>query len=154
MRRVGDQPVPEPPAEQEKAMTTVNEDWEFGEPAGLGDQFQAAENIGKLVAFVEPQRVETTTRFGVQQATQCRYVVDITSDLVYDQPIIFGNLSKDAFSNGDAQTVLGVVVQGEPKPGQNPPFYLDPANPEQVAEAKEWFGKNAVKNAQGRILIG
>lgn len=132
----------------------VGDDWAMGDPAGLGDVFQASENIGKLIAFVEPQRTEETTRFGTTEGTRCRYVVILDTGDIFDNTIIWGNLGKSAFGDGMQQIVLGRVTQGEAKAGQNAPYFLDPATDAEKATATEWFTANAVRSPQGRILIG
>lgn len=130
----------------------------FGDPDGShGDNFKASEHLGQLVAFVQPARKEIETRYGDQEATVCSAIVAFDADgegLVYDDATVFGNVSRDAYAGGKQKIVLGVIKQGEPKPGQNPPFILDPANESQKDDAAKWFNTNASVNSQGRILIG
>lgn len=130
--------------------------WSFGDPSGMGDQWKASEHVGRLVAFVEPERKEMETKFGSQEATVCRFIVVLDGDdagSVFDDPIVFGNISRDAFSNGDEKVVLGVVGVGDPKPGQSPPFILSAATDEQKSTAAAWFTQHASLNAAGRIQI-
>lgn len=133
------------------------DDWKVGDPVGLGDVFKAADNIGKLVAFVEPAKTEEVTKFGPQEATKCRYIVVIDSGengVVYDNSIVWGNLARDAYSDGMEQIIAGRIVQGEAKSGQNPPFFLEAANELEKAQIIAWFESNASRNNAGRILIG
>lgn len=132
-------------------------DWNFGKPSsGGGDQFKAADNIGRLVAFVEPERKNVTTRYGEQDATACTHIVVLDGSdagLVYDDPLLFGNISRDAYGDGDAKIVLGRVGIGPAKPGQSPPYILEPATDADQAVAKAWFDANAAVTASGRIKI-
>jgi len=130
--------------------------WTFGDPSGMGDQWKAKDHVGSLVAFVEPERKEMETKFGTQEATSCRYIVMLSGDeagMVYDDPVVFGNISRDAYSNGEEKIVLGVVSVGQAKDGQSPPFILDPADDKQKSEAAAWFTQHASLNPAGRILI-
>lgn len=131
-------------------------DWNFGDPTGNGDQWKAADHVGRLVAFVEPDREEVDTKFGSSEATKCRYIVVLDGDepgTVFDNPLVFGNISRDAYSNGTEKIVLGRVAVGAPKAGQSPPYILNPATDEDKKTANAWFSKNAELNAIGRVLI-
>jgi hypothetical protein len=130
--------------------------WTFGDPSGMGDQWKAADHVGLLVAFVEPERKEMETKFGSQEATVCRYVVVLDGDdagMVFDDPIVFGNISRDAYSNGDEKVVLGRVAIGQAKSGQSPPYILNAADDEEKSLAAAWFTQHASLNPAGRILI-
>lgn len=133
--------------------------WTFGDPTGPGDLFNARDYMGRLVAFVQPQR-ETgiQTRYGTSDATRCRYVVVLDGDeetagTVIDNPLVFGNLGDNAWANGDHAIVLGRIGQADAKPGQNPAYILDPASDEDKAAAKAWFGQYASTNAAGHVVI-
>lgn len=131
-------------------------EWGFGDPSGLGDQFKTADYVGELAAFVEGRRETANTKFGETEVTKCRYVVLLTggeAGTVFDDPIIFGNISKDVLSH-ETKIVLGRIAQGEAKPGKNPPFILNPASDDDKKLAGEWFDANAVVNAVGNVLIG
>lgn len=130
--------------------------WNFGNPTGAGDQWKAADHVGKLVAFVEPERKAVDTKFGHQEATACRFIVvfdDAGTGTVFDDPIVFGNISKDAFANGMEKIVLGRVAIGQAKAGQSPPYILEVATDADKAVAGAWFDANASTNAAGRILV-
>lgn len=131
-------------------------DWQFGDPSGAGDQWKAADHVGRLVAFVEPERKEVDTKFGASEATQCRYIVVLDGDepgTVFDNPLVFGNISRDAYGMGEQKIVLGRVTVGTPKPGQSAPYILDPASDEDKALAGQWFQANAEVNPLGRVVI-
>lgn len=132
-------------------------DWTFGDPKGPGDQFQTKDYVGRLVAFVDGKRVTTDTKFGETEATQCRYAIVIDGDeagTVFDDPIIFGNISRDAEADAESKIRLGRIAQGEAKPGKNAPFILEAATDEDKKLAGEWFDANAVINSVGAVLIG
>ena len=124
----------------------------IGDPK-QADQWKAADAVGELVAFVEPRRVEKQTQYGWSEATECAYVVHVDTGEVFDAPIVFGNISKDAYSNGEEKIVLGVVTQGKAKPGQSAPFFLEAADDTQKAAAQAWFETHAELNAEGHIVI-
>jgi hypothetical protein len=131
-------------------------EWGFGDPRGPGDIFETKDNVGRLVAFVEGKRTTVDTKFGEQEATQCRYVVVLDGDdagTVYDDPIVFGNLSKDA-ADPENKIVLGRISMGDAKPGRNAPYILQAATDEDKKLAGEWFDKNAAINSVGSVLIG
>ena len=134
----------------------MSDGWGFGDPRGPGDQFQAKEHIGDLVAFVEGKRDTVDTVYGENEVTICRYVVVLDGDdegLVYDDPIVFGNLGRAAY-NPEDKIVLGRVGVGQAKKGQNPPYILEPATDEDKAIAGAWFDQNAAINSVGAVIIG
>lgn len=129
----------------------------FGDPAGLGDQWKAADHIGILCAFVDGSREKVDTRFGNDQdATKCRYIIALDGDdagTVYENAILFGNISKDAYSDRGAPIVLGRVTVGQAKKGQNPPFILEAATDEDKQIAAAWFTANTTINDAGRLIV-
>lgn len=130
--------------------------WGFGDPS-QGDQFKNAEHLGELVAFVSPSRVMVTTVHGEQESTVCRYIVVLDGPdkgTVFDNSIVFGNLGRDAWSNGSHKVVIGRVAQGQAKPGQSAPFILQPAEADERQVAGKWFDENAAVNPAGEIVIG
>ena len=131
--------------------------WSFGDPTGPGDQFNARDYMGGLIAFVQPSRETVTTRFGTDETTRCRYAVILDgadAGKVMDNPLVFGNLGENAWGGGDSAIVLGRINQAQAKPGQNPAYILDPATEEEKATAKAWFDTYATMNAAGHVVIG
>ena len=131
-------------------------DWNFGEPSGQGDMFKTADYVGSLVAFVDGKRGTQETKFGEAEVTTCRYVVLLDGDdagTVFDDPTVFGNIGKDAYSV-ETNIVLGRINVGEAKPGRNAPFILDAATDDDKKVAGAWFDKNAAINSVGAVLIG
>lgn len=128
----------------------------FADPTGGGDQWKAAEHVGRLVAFVEPSREsDIPTKFGTTEATKCAYIVVLDGanpGTVFDNPLVFGNISRDAYSNGE-KIVLGRVAIGQAKAGQSAPYILNAATDDDKALADKWFTANASLNPAGRILI-
>lgn len=130
--------------------------FDFGKPAGMGDQWKAADHVGRLCAFVEPSRTTAPTKFGESDATKCTYIVVLDgpdAGTVYDGPMIFGNISKDAYAEGLHKIVLGRVAVGQAKAGQSAPFILNEASEDDTAIAGKWFDANAKINPAGRVLI-
>jgi len=102
----------------------------------------------------------TTSKFGEDEVTRCRYVVCLDGKgthpdgTVHENSLVWGNLGINAFANGDHAVVLGRINQAEAKPGQSPAFILDLAEEADKVAAKTWFDANAGMNAAGNIVIG
>lgn len=120
--------------------------------------FKAAEHLGALCAFVEPDwETDVSTANGPADVAKCRYVIVLdgaNAGTVFESTMIFGKaLAPAVYANGESPIVLGRIGQGEAKPGQNAAWLLNEATPADEQVAGTWFQAHAGRNAAGRIVI-
>lgn len=135
----------------------MQDDFTFGKPGSAGDQFKSADNLGRLVAFVEPSLEDVDTKFGEAEAAKVRYAIVLDgadAGSVYENTLVFGKaLAPAVYANGESAIVLGRIAMGTAKAGQNAPYILEDASEDDEKAAGAWFSQNASRNAAGRIVI-
>jgi hypothetical protein len=108
-----------------------------------GDRFNAAELLGALCLFyVHEVRTGITTSFGDREAVAADvHVLDgpKTGEILENTLIFPGALIGSLRSAAGGDPVLGRVGQGVSKPGQSPPWVLQPFTDADAATATAWI---------------
>jgi hypothetical protein len=98
--------------------------------------------------IIRPLSHETgiPTSFGEKDAIKCD-VADLTAGTYHPDCLWFPGGIIGSLKGRIGQLVLAQVAQGEPKPGQSPPWILLPLaeNPDVVAAANAWLAANPGK---------
>jgi hypothetical protein len=83
------------------------------------------------------------TAFGESDAVKVN-VVDLTTGTFHENVLWFPGYVVGSLKTQIGKLVLAQVAQGTPKPGQSPPWVLNPmsGNPEVVAAAEAWLAAN------------
>jgi len=93
---------------------------------------------GRLLV-IEPSEIvkDINTNFGVTDAVRANVtVLDGTEPgKKYDDTLIFPKVLQSQLNSRIGQKVLGRLGQGQAKPGQSPPWMLNPATPEDEQKA-------------------
>ena len=102
----------------------------FQQPSEAGDKVPVAELINSLVLiWVREHRTGITTTFGEKDAVACDvHVLDgAHGGEVFDNALLFqGGLIGSLKSAAGGDPVLARIGVGVGKPGQNPPYILQP----------------------------
>ena len=114
----------------------------FQQPSA-GDQVKMAEIVGSLVLiYVHELREDIQTTFGPADAVAADvHVLDgAKAGESYENTLIFQKALIGALRGGiGGDPVLGRVSQGTAKPGQSPPYILQPYTQQDAAIATAWI---------------
>ena len=120
-------------------MTTLDED--FAPPASA-EGFTWETHLNALL-IIEPHSLETgiATTFGEKDAVRATISVVDGTDAggVYVDTLIFPKALIGQLKSNIGRKVLGRLTQGNPKPGQKPPWLLSDATSEDVAAARRFL---------------
>lgn len=115
----------------------------FQQPSAGGDKIPFAELIGSLALFwVREHRTGIMTTFGEKDAIVAdAHILDgPQTGTVYDNALIFqGALIGSLKPAVGGDPVLARIGQGTAKPGQNPPFVLNPFTSADAATATAYI---------------
>ena len=116
---------------------------QFADPT-QGSVLKLDEILGHAV-LIKPLSHETdiTTAFGVSDAIKVD-VVDLSTGEHHENVLWFPGYVVGSLKTQIGKLVLAMVAQGTPKPGQSPPWILEPmsGNPQVVAAAEAWLAAN------------
>jgi hypothetical protein len=134
-------------------MATTN--FTFGRPSSGGSGFTKDEHLEHALVFVEPELTETThPTYGDGQAARCSFVVCLTCDLVFADPLIYGAALVPALTDSGDELVVGRLGRGEAKPGRSPAWVLWNPSDDDLEAAREYFAKHATRYpSSGRISL-
>lgn len=116
---------------------------QFSQPAASTGIEWASLNGALLI--IEPVEVveEINTNFGTTSAVRSNVTVidgDKAGD-VYDDTLVFPKVLQSQLKSRTGQKVLGRLGQGQAKPGQSPPWMLNPATPQDEQAATQWLAQ-------------
>jgi hypothetical protein len=108
-----------------------------------------------LLAFIGISSAPNTkTPYGEDDAARCEWVVCFTDGYVKRDRLVFGTAIVPALTDSGSAIVVGRIVKGtSAKPGQNPPWLMEGATPDEKAQAGAWLDAHAVKMPSGTILV-
>lgn len=113
----------------------------FAAPAEASG-FSPKDHNGRLL-LIEPKSIERDikTDYGVTDAISADVAVIDGPDApdTYPDSLIFPKVLQSQLSSKIDEKVLGRLTQGEAKPGQSPPWKLDPATPDDIAVGKRYL---------------
>lgn len=116
----------------------------FSSPAPTGSQLDCKDVLGHLL-LIKPTSVELQVKTvnGISDAVRAD-IADLSTGQLHESVMWFPKLLVSSLRNSIGQMVLGVMTQGQPKPGQSPPWILqDAANdPNAVQMAQGWLAQN------------
>jgi hypothetical protein len=109
-----------------------------------------ADHKGKLLV-IEPLSFEAgiQTSFGVADAVKANVHV-LTGPgegEEFAETLIFPKLLASQAKSNIGKKVVGRLSQGQQKPGQSPPWMLDPATEEDIEKAKSYLANRGVTSA-------
>jgi len=114
-----------------------------------GDKFQAKDHLGKLVMFAGLQKREVTTDFGDSIVADVSLVAVLDADggpVIFSSQWIFGASLAPTLYKSPSDVVVGILGQGEAKPGKNAPWKLLDADGPQMEAARSWYAKFVSKS--------
>lgn len=116
---------------------------QFASPASNA-QLAPADINGHLL-LIKPIAYETgiRTQLGDSDAIRCD-VADLSTGLLHESVLWFPKVLVSSLQTRLGQMVLAVMGQGQPKPGQSPPWILNDAanDPNAVQAAQAWLVQN------------
>ena len=116
----------------------------IGNPSkGGGDRFAPAENVGRLCLFAGIEKGSWTDPAGGTK-TIARVALVVVMDgpngpVPFTDVLIFGAALAPSLYRADVPVVIGVVSQGEAKPGKSAPWILKDADEAQLEAARKWY---------------
>lgn len=117
----------------------------FAKPAAPGGGIEFADHKGALL-LVRPIEVEkdVKTKFGLSDAVRADVnVLDGPGEgASYVDALIFPLVLQQQLRKNIGDLVLGRLGQGEAKDGNNPPWILEDASPEDETKAEAWVKEN------------
>lgn len=115
----------------------------FASPASNA-QLAPSDVLGHLL-LIKPLSLETDvqTTYGSSDAVRCD-VADLTTGLLHENVMWFPRVLVSSLQTRIGQMVLAAMAQGQPKPGQSPPWILNDAagDPNAVGIAQSWLAQN------------
>lgn len=116
---------------------------QFASPATTA-QLPPADVNGHLL-LIKPLTFETgiQTTLGLSDAVRCD-VADLSTGHLHEGVLWFQKVLIASLQTRIGQMVLAVMTQGQPKPGQSPPWILNDAanDPNAVGAAQAWLAQN------------
>jgi hypothetical protein len=130
--------------------------FEIGKPAA-GGGIQLKDHVGALIVFVGTSlEANINTAFGPTNAARVQVVVPLdgpSAGEVYSDCLVFGKVIVPSLTNSDSDIVVGRLVMGAAKAGQNAPFMLEDPTEEEVKSVLAWLEQNIAENANGRYFV-
>jgi hypothetical protein len=119
--------------------------------------FSKDEKLDHLLIFIEPSSELVDTQFGAAQpAARCAYCVDLDAEAgpkIEAEPLVFGTALVPALVDGGDELVVGTLGKANGNAGRTYWLLYDPSD-EDLARAKEWLDKNAVRSpSSNRIML-
>jgi len=115
----------------------------FQQPPPSGDIFKIADYNGALVLiYVHELREDIVTSFGPTDAIRADvHVLDGEhAGDSFENALLFGRALVPSLSGAvKGEPVLGRIGTGVPKPGQNPPFIIQPYDERDAKIATDWI---------------
>lgn len=130
---------------------------EYQPPSDKQALYRAADFVGELHLFIEPQGSTKETQFGEARVAECSYVIILTgadAGRVFGETAVFGNLGLNLCEYEGSSFALGVVAQGKAKPGRSAPYILEDPTSDQQAEAFAWMNDHLKRTPDGIKVIG
>lgn len=123
-----------------------------GATAQDGDNFSPSNHLGKLVMFCGHEKKEVETSFGDATIAEVSLVAVLDGDggvETWGDAWIFGAGLAPTIYRSPNEVVVGVIGQGEAKPGKSAPWTLQEPSEAQLTAAREWFPKFVVTSGNG-----
>ena len=124
--------------------------FKFGLPAT--NRFSKEEHLGHVLVFVEPHETQESTSFGDSSAATCEYVACVTCGTVTSDAKLFGSALVPAIVGSGEPLVLGVLEQGEAKPGRSAPWLLGVPTDVDESVAEAFMADNFSYGDRGQLL--
>ena len=118
-------------------------------PASSEDSFQPRDHLDKLVMFCGHTKREVSTDFGEATVADVSLIAVLDSDdgvKVYTDAWVFGQGLAPSIYRSPLEVVVGVIGQGEAKPGKSAPWKLSDPSEAQLEAARAWFPKFVVQS--------
>jgi len=114
-----------------------------GPSKGGGDRFTPSEHVGRLVLFAGIEKDAWTDPAGATKSI-ARVTLVVVMDgpdgpAAFDDVLIFGAALAPSLYRAKVPVVVGVIGQGEAKPGKSAPWILNDATEEQLGAARSWY---------------
>jgi len=126
--------------------------FEIGKPA-TGGGIQLSEHVGALIVFVGTSlEANMQTAFGKTNAARVQIAVPLdgpSAGEVYQDCLIFGKVIVPSLTNAESDIVVGRLVMGAAKAGQNAPYTLTDPTEEEEKAVLGWLESNIVENGNG-----
>jgi hypothetical protein len=120
-------------------------------PAPL-DRFEKSEHAGHHLVFVGPKAETLDTSYGETDAARCVGVLCVTCVRGWPDVVVFGTALVPRICNGDPAPA-GVLVQGEAKPGRQPPWLLDDLDDDDLEEVQAFVDKVVQQLGSGKLVV-
>ena len=118
----------------------------FATPSAPSGGVDLKEHLGSLLLVeVLGQEHDVKTVHGLTDPVRANVsVIDGNkADETYDDTLLFPKVLISQLKNNVGQKVLGRLSQGNAKAGQDPPWILAEATPDDIAKAEAWVTANA-----------
>jgi len=118
-------------------------------PASSEDKFQPSEHLNKLVMFCGHEKQSVSTDFGDATVAAVSLIAVLDGDdgvKVYQDAWVFGTGLAPSIYKSPMSVVVGVMGQGEAKPGKSAPWKLLDPSEAQLEAARTWFPKFIVQS--------
>lgn len=120
----------------------------FEKPATSSeDRFAPADHLGSTVAFYGITKDTITTQHGDATVAHCDVAVVLDHPegaKAYTDVLVFGAALAPSLYRAAPGPVLGIIGQGEAKPGRSAPWILEEADETRTTAANEWHKKGLV----------
>jgi hypothetical protein len=127
--------------------------FKISSPGAGSAGFDKSAHIDHLLAFVGAVEEERHGRNGNYVAAHCAYAVCVPCRKGWTDTDVSGAALAPRILSADGEIVAGVLVQGDAKPGQSPPFLLENPSPEEFDMLDELFETYAVKMPTGKVIF-
>lgn len=131
--------------------------FEVSKPAAGGSGFNPNEHVGTLIVFVGTSlEADINTAYGRTNAARVQITVPLDGDRageVFYDSLIFGKVIVPSLTNSDGDIVVGRIVMGTAKAGQNAPYTLDDPTDKEVEAVVAWLEANIKETSQGRYVV-
>ena len=120
-----------------------------GKAAVEGERFNPSDCLGRLVMFCGHQRLEVDTSFGDAIVAEVSLIVSLDGDdgvQHWADAWVFGQGLAPSIYKSPNEIVVGVIGQGEAKPGKSAPWRLEEPSEAQLEAARTWYPKFIVKS--------
>lgn len=116
---------------------------QFASPASTATLAPADVNNHLLLIKPTSLESEVPTSYGVSDAIRCD-VADLSTGELHENVLWFPKVLVSSLQTRIGQMVLAAMGQGQPKPGQSPPWILIDASgdPNAVGAAQAWLAQN------------
>lgn len=125
----------------------------FGKPSQTptddGEKFQAKDHLGRVVMFCGNEKRNVSTDFGDATVSDTSLIVILDAPggtQVFHNSWIFGASLAPTLYKSPADVVVGVLGQGEAKPGKSAPWKLLDCDDAQLDAARAVYIKNVVQS--------